>query len=1427
MKHSIPVLPFLRRSAVARLVPALALCALALPARADSPSLFGLTVNGDDIACASGEGWTFDGATVSLAGPGPFVLSTGSVSFTSNVVVVAQSDCAVTFSNLEVFAGNHAGLSPFTVSPGVSVALRLDGNTVLKAGAGAAAITVVSNATGVASLTIDADASDTFHTLGANGGGQGAGIGGGDGEACGSVTILGGLLTVEGGANAAGIGGGRNGAGGAVTISGGRLNVKSAGSYAFVGGKLKTTNGGAAIGGGYQAAGGSTAISGGTVSLTGVGDGAAIGPGKDGAGGTTAITGGSIFALVGAVEPSPSNGVARVWPVSVTGLTDGETPSLPWLPATYGTNDLVATMGGEVCVWLPTGDYAYGEPESDGAGGWRRHAVLVDAEGNVTLEGWVVSSDPTSASAGLLYSNNFTTRTSSDATPSGRWMEAAYVSGALVRSVSSISPEGREPYNEPAAYHDGWTMKTGYCRSTVKFTVADDGDNPGALVNATETANSAIIAMQPFYNEFTTGVLKVSVDIRTPSLTDSFNSSAIACATLAPFYKSALDVTDSTFAAPMHFGPANLKDDGNAWRLRAVTRGRAAADSPGGSYFGQSDSRNDIASGSWVRYEAVLDLDAGTYTATFANLGTAHPTPDTTGGSPVAFRQDGSAASSTTFAFLDPLTEGKGGIAGLAFYVAGIKQASSAVDAPMFDNIAVSWKRPGAEEFVSVYENDFSTRRYRQIEPAGATVGTYITAPTTNVVQSSFYERATINNDYGVSDSSTSARRLVPDGAPYLGQDGWRRIAGEAYFTMIDPNNGGYGWNNASVLRATGRGKTGMVAVPIGTTVSSGKVRLYCDILMGALTNSTSQTRDIGAAAFLAGDGAYTNACYDSTTIRIADIATALRNKGVCGAGTCYSGRAAGKYETDTRLYNFDGASYTMQESASGESIRANCGKWLRFVVTLDLDAGKYDYDVYDLGYVGQKMDYDYSNCPMLVEAYSLNLASSAIRNVDSVVLFSDGQDNYNGNPTTFNGKKLGRFPLFDNVRVCLVDDDGADGTELYACNFEYGYRMSVQNAAALVGPSDREGAGRWIRRGGNYGTISAVDAGDGDNVVVMDGLGWISGNTIATGYAVQPFGATTKDFDSVDFAADIRPPACFARSSDCFTYVEIGGDAYAQGVHRPASSSWRNEPRIGFGFSVGAGYNDVKQYTNVVLAVQSVASTGQDAATSTSPYVIDKSHWYRFRVKAKPASNKFTVKVFDQGTAKPLASDADGALVATFADMDLPSFGDEGMTTFGLAGAGFASSFGGGIDDPYVALIDNLSASASNANEGFAAFLVEYGLPPDTDPLFVTNDIPVGARYVYGIEPMDVTTNAEGHPLVAFSLGADGAPVFELAPEKRPDELGLIFSMLWSRSLSPWETVGECFFGADGDESLCRPPVNTSTEPCMFFKYRLAVEGE
>ena len=119
-----------------------------------------------------------------------------------------------------------------------------------------------------------------------------------------------------------------------------------------------------------------------------------------------------------------------------------------------------------------------------------------------------------------------------------------------------------------------------------------------------------------------------------------------------------------------------------------------------------------------------------------------------------------------------------------------------------------------------------------------------------------------------------------------------------------------------------------------------------------------------------------------------------------------------------------------------------------------------------------------------------------------------------------------------------------------------------------------------------------------------------------------------------------------------------------------------------------------------------------------------------------------------------------------------------------------------------------------------------ELHMPPDTDPLTVTNGIPLLARYVYGIVPMNRQTNNEGKPLVDISIDGD-TPRFQLAPQQNADDYGLRFSVIWSRNLTPWQTIGECYFDADndGDDTVCHPPVNTTVEPCMFFKYKIVIE--
>ena len=907
------------------------------------------------------------------------------------------------------------------------------------------------------------------------------------------------------------------------------------------------------------------------------------------------------------------------------------------------------------------------------------------------------------------YANDFSTRTSG-ATPSDRWMESQYIPGALARSVSSAG----DAYNSATAYQDGWTMKAGLARSTVTFAVTDDGGNQAVLVNSSSPSviTGGTVAMQPFYNEFTDGILKISADIRTPAST-AFNTGSDAYAAIIPLYKSALDVTGSTLSTSTRIGMGNVYNDGARYvRASALVMNIAGT---GSAINGASESQNDLTAGNWYRYEAVIDIAAGTFTATFGNLGASHPTPDTVPSSVTDFRRFVDGAWTTTLPLRNAPTSETGGFAGVALYVLGFKEAAAA-DAPMFDNIAVSWKAPGADDFAPVYSNDFTTRRYRQVEPAGATSGTYVLAPTTNSVQSSSYGASSVGTVYAAPDSSL--RLLVPArsgsaGTPQpAGLDGWRRFEGVPGCALVNPTS--YGWNNGTVLRVTAPstncGKTqshAHLATPLGTALTSGKVRLYFDLMTPAKWQFPSDMNTAWA-------GVYLGSAHDATLITGSnDAKVIMTNKYACGGGYYINGSNGGTMTASKWLAS--GSSTPLSSISTGiNNATPSNARWYRFRVTADLDAKTYDIESWFcgtqsgtiVGTLGRDMDDTSFMTDDMLRLASSNKAFhvTAPAAIDSIVLSVNHASAYGDNSTrsgdTF---KVGNYPLFDNIRVCRVNEDGSDGFEIYRNDFDYSYRASVQDAAVLAGDTDRYGADRWIRRHRVAGSMNVIDAGGGDGVVAMTGVGRASDDRQM--FAVQPFGASSKNCASVDFAADIRPPACFSpqTSSDTissgFAYVEVGGDNYYQGVYRPASdNNWRSEPRIGFGFTAVSGKDACSQFTNVVISVQT--RNASQTSTRNSTAAIDKSHWYRFRVKAAPTSagGTFTVKVYDQGATKPAANAADGMLVETFSDLVLPAFGGQGMTTFGLAASNFSGTRGGGIDDPNVALVDNLSADFNPA---------------------------------------------------------------------------------------------------------------------------------
>jgi hypothetical protein len=147
----------------------------------------------------------------------------------------------------------------------------------------------------------------TLEAANTNGSGRGAGIGGGNYETGGNITISGGTVAALGGFDGgAGIGGGYSGNGGSIEITGD-------GTVIAQGGGDNSSVGGAGIGGGYYGNGGSIAIRGGRITaLGGMGGGGGSSNGESGAGiggggsaadsgngGSIAITGGTIIALGG------------------------------------------------------------------------------------------------------------------------------------------------------------------------------------------------------------------------------------------------------------------------------------------------------------------------------------------------------------------------------------------------------------------------------------------------------------------------------------------------------------------------------------------------------------------------------------------------------------------------------------------------------------------------------------------------------------------------------------------------------------------------------------------------------------------------------------------------------------------------------------------------------------------------------------------------------------------------------------------------------------------------------------------------------------------------------------------------------------------------------------------------------------------------
>ena len=253
-------------------------------------------------------------------------------------------------------------LIPENSTGNVNIILKSENG--LKAGRYYAAIQKDGDAENIGTLTISGDGA-----LIAQGGKQGAGIGGGHEKAGNNIVISGGEVTATGGEYAAGIGGGMYGSGSSITISGGTVTATGGES-------------GAGVGSGYYESGSNITISGGTVIAQGGNQGAGIGGGKSGAGNNIDISGGTVIATAtagddGATGAGIGGGYAGMGNnITISGgtVTATSTATGEYGCAGAGIGGGYACMGigiiisGGTVTALSTADEAYWEGYGIGSG---------------------------------------------------------------------------------------------------------------------------------------------------------------------------------------------------------------------------------------------------------------------------------------------------------------------------------------------------------------------------------------------------------------------------------------------------------------------------------------------------------------------------------------------------------------------------------------------------------------------------------------------------------------------------------------------------------------------------------------------------------------------------------------------------------------------------------------------------------------------------------------------------------------------------------------------------------------------------------------------------------------------------------------------------------------------------------------------------
>ena len=859
----------------------------------------------------------------------------------------------------------------------------------------------------------------------------------------------------------------------------------------------------------------------------------------------------------------------------------------------------------------------------------------------------------------VVYQNDFSTRQSVVKPQPGAWRTYEYTLDARLGYNYSAPNYGESftentPWSKPSEQQDGWVLGgsgNGYFPGTWVRTNSE-AECPGDTThrfgtfefNAGDHTWNRVL--QPIGNSFSNGVVRYMVDMRPPKWWGAAHGGEWV--PLFRFYPAfRRDLRNPDFGGDAEENPCAIGFSrtaaGTGTMDNVLVEGAQKCFRTGTTPIYISGSW--VTPGNWYRCLVILDIDNKTVDTSMYDMGDRVPDFDADLG-PCVLYQDGPEA------WRWPIDETRGPIDGIAFQSEGINSYGVVTNMPCFTNIKVEWKAPGAEEFLSCYENDFTTCRKRTLAPmteshdypeiTTAAGSTTVTAYQTAMAANAF--PATDSREQLVPMQTFSGTEEANAELQPVGFDNWRRISyknwasatiadydGDKKFRVTWP--WGYGDTGEEVI--------GLFTQPLGEVITSGKVRLVADIRTPARFWYTSNS---GLYVLLGDSRHYTSFGNYGSAVTYA----ALAGIGQDGNGHCYPEMKTGGGWTSASDYG------------------CKFSHWYRVELVADAANKTYTYRLYDIA----------GETPALVYE-NKDLASAAKEVQDNIAAFT--LSSYGA------GVEPGDEHLFDNVVVWKNwDEASGTGDEIYRNDFSSVRRRSAGVSERLGDAPNLTTAEKdcWTIRGGDSaGVLRAL--GDNDNPCVC--FFALDKNP----YVMQDFGTAVR-YGSLTFSADIRPPNIWhATDFGREVSVYVGGQKMAQGNLGYGRSVFSSAAMC-FGFDGGG--TDWDTGLSISRSVAPYVMSGSEARYF-DPKFVDPTHWYRFVSKFDMKTKKVDVAIYDMGASHPDADAPLGTKIAEATGLDFVDGTVEELSTVCLYAVSGRQNKPWQREDEGCAFFDNLKA--------------------------------------------------------------------------------------------------------------------------------------